>query len=98
MNSREKTMNDLCLNDEQKITLGILQKLKQGQYLKIKDVAKRSPDKFIEIVKSLIDIGYCEYEFTNDYKEVRRMHLPDYAKYYFTNLKKEYEQTKENYQ
>lgn len=89
-------MKNLCLNKEQEITLGILQQMKQGQYLKIKDVARRSPDKFIEIVKSLIDMGYCEYEFTNDYREVRRMHLPDFAIDYFIKLNREYEQTKKD--
>lgn len=91
-------MKNLQLSKHQSYTLGILQKLRRRQYLKIKDHATRDPAKFIEIVKSLIDIGFCEYEFSNDYKEVRRLDLPDYAIDYFTKLKLEYEQTEKNNQ
>lgn len=38
-----------------------------------------------EAVKQLIDAGWVEYEFTNDYSGVRRLDLPDYARTYFKN-------------
>lgn len=89
-------MKSLILNEIQQITLSILQKLKIGQYLKVRTIAKRDPDKFRQIVKQLIDFGYSEYEFTDDYSEIRRLDLPNYAKDYFTQLKKDYEQSKQD--
>lgn len=65
--------------------LTILQKLKPGQWLKIRDVAKNKPDFFRQVVKQLIRAGYSEYEFNDDYTEIRRTDLPDYARNFFRN-------------
>ena len=89
-------MKNLNLNKNQSITLGIIQQLRIGQHLKIKKIAKNDPSKFIQLVKELIDIGYCEYEFSNDYEDVKRLNLPEYAKDYFTKLNLDYEQSKQN--
>lgn len=64
--------------------LSILQKLKPGQWLKIRDAAKHKPEFFKEIVKQLIKAGWSEYEFNEDYTEIRRIDLPDYARGWFS--------------
>lgn len=84
-------MRNFTLNHNQQITLLILQQLRIGQYLKISIIARRDPAKFIMIVKELIDLGFSEYEFTKDYKEVKRLDLPEYAKDFFTKLYQDYE-------
>ncbi|WP_099368101.1 hypothetical protein [Sphingobacterium sp. 1.A.4] len=89
-------MKSLILNEVQQVTLDILQKLRIGQYLKVRSIAKKDPEKFRDTVKQLIDFGYSEYEFTNDYTEIRRLDLPNYAKDYFTQLRNYYEQNKQN--
>lgn len=49
-----------------------LQKLKVGQRYRIRDLAKKNPELFIQIVKHLIEAGWNEFYFSNDYKEVIR--------------------------
>lgn len=63
--------------------LSILQKLKPGQWLKIRDAAKHKPEFFKQIVKQLIKAGWSEYEFNDDYTEIRRTGLPDFARGWF---------------
>ncbi|SFC07364.1 hypothetical protein SAMN05421747_10412 [Parapedobacter composti] len=63
--------------------LSILKKLKPGQWLKVRDVAKHNPEFFKEIVKQLIRAGWSEYEFNGEYTEIRRLDLPDYARAYY---------------
>jgi len=69
--------------DLELIVLTRLKKLKIGESLVIDEVAKRNPKGFIEVVKRLIRCGWSEYEFSNDYKMVKRLDLPDFARDYF---------------
>ena len=77
--------------------LGLLQsKVGIGQTVKLSLLTKKKDGESAlrEAIMTLIDAGWCEYEFTNDYSGVRRLDLPDFAKDYFKQLEKEYEQIK----
>jgi len=77
-------MNSRLLDtDLELIVLTKLKKLKIGETLVIKEVAKINPSGFIEVVKRLIRCGWSEYEFSNDYKMVKRLDLPDFARDWF---------------
>lgn len=51
---------------------------------------KGGEEKLAEAIKQLINAGWSEYEFTDDYSGVRRLDLPDHARTYFKKLKNEY--------
>lgn len=50
-----------------------LSKLKEGQVVIVKEVAKKDPQGFIEAVKEIIDAGE-PFEFTSDYSKVKRIY------------------------
>jgi len=68
--------------------LAIVKKIPVGETRLLSElVTKKGGEKaFVSAVKQLIDAGWVEYEFTNDYSGVRRLDLPDYARTYFKNL------------
>lgn len=47
----------------------------------------------IEAIKELIDFGFIEYEFSNDYTSVKRLNLPPYAIKYIKTTWKEHLET-----
>lgn len=65
------------------MALSMLQELKPGQWLKIREAAKHKPEFFRETVKQLINAGWSEYEFNDDYMEIRRLDLPNYAREFY---------------
>lgn len=71
--------------------LGIVKKIPIGEARALSElVTKRGGEKALaEAVKQLIEAGWCEYEFTNDYSGVRRLDLPDFARTYFKNYNNE---------
>ena len=81
--SRYVTSSGLLDTDLELLVLTKLRKLEIGGKLVISEVAKRNPDGFINVVKRLISCGWSEYEFSNDYKEVKRLYLPDFARDYY---------------
>ncbi|MCW8311655.1 hypothetical protein K7A41_10500 [Sphingobacterium sp. InxBP1] len=66
--------------DLELLVLTKLKKLEIGGRLIIAEVAKRDPEGFINVIKRLISCGWSEYEFSNDYTEVKRLDLPDFAR------------------
>lgn len=66
--------------DLELLVLTKLKKLEIGAKLVIAEVAKRDPEGFINVIKRLISCGWSEYEFSNDYTEVKRLDLPDFAR------------------
>lgn len=72
-------MKNLILSAHQQKTLAIIQQLKPYQRLKVRDIAKSNPEKFIELVKSLIDLGFIEYEFTDDYTALKRLNMSNFG-------------------
>ena len=52
------------------------------------EVAKRDPKGFIKVIKRLISCGWSEHEFSNDYKEVKRLDLPYFARDYYREQSK----------
>lgn len=81
--SRYVANSGLLDTDLELLVLTKLRKLEIGGRLVVADVAKRDPDGFINVVKRLISCGWSEYEFSNDYKEVKRLDLPDFARDYY---------------
>lgn len=66
----------------------IVKKIQVGETRLLSELATKKGGEAAlrEAVKQLIDAGWVEYEFTNDYTSVRRLDLPDYARTYFKNL------------
>lgn len=61
------------------ITLKVLNQIPVGGKTLVSVEAKKNPKLFIESVKKLIDLGYTEFEFTNDYTAVKRLDKPDFT-------------------
>ena len=81
--------------------LGILQeKVKLGYPpRKLVDLVTKKGGElaFRKAIMTLIEAGWCEYEFTNDYRGVRRLDLPDFARGYYKELRNiKNEQSKHN--
>ncbi len=74
--------------DLELLVLTKLKKLEIGGRLIIAEVAKKDPEGFIKVIKRLISCGWSEYEFSNDYKEVKRLDLPDFARDWYREQKK----------
>ena len=66
--------------------LQVIKKIPVGGTLLVSIAAKRNPSLFIWAVKKLIDAGWKEFEFTNDYKAIKRLDLPNHAIDYFNAL------------
>jgi|GEM_PF-643084 len=66
--------------DLELLVLTKLRKLEIGGRLVVAEVAKRDPEGFINVIKRLISCGWSEYEFSDDYTEVKRLDLPDFAR------------------
>jgi hypothetical protein len=81
--SRYVTNSGLLDTDLEFLVLTKLRKLEIGGKLIVAEVAKRDPEGFIKVVQKLISCGWSEYEFSNDYKEVKRLDLPDFARDYY---------------
>lgn len=81
--SRYVMNSGLLDTDLELLVLTKLRKLGIGETLIISEVAKRNPEGFIEVIKRLIRCGWSEYEFSNDYKMVKRLDLPDFARDYY---------------
>lgn len=81
--SHDVASSGLLDTDLELIVLNRLRKLEKGESLTVREVAKRNPDGFIEVVKRLIRCGWCEYEFSNDYSMVKRLDLPEFARNWF---------------
>ncbi len=81
--SRYVANSGLLDTDLELLVLTKLRKLDIGEKLIIGDVAKKDPKGFIEVVKRLIRSGWCEYEFSDDYREVKRLDLPEFARDWF---------------
>ncbi|MGJ1360639.1 hypothetical protein ACR79B_04865 [Sphingobacterium spiritivorum] len=64
------------------------QKIPEGQTVSLSElVTKKGGEESLKMaVMKLIDAGWSEYEFTNDYKNVKRLKLPDYAKDYLQKI------------
>ena len=76
---------------EDKIVESILDRLKVGQVLKVRDIARKDPKKFVEITKQLIDNGRIEFEFSEDYREIKRT---EHDKKFFDDFRKQTESKK----
>lgn len=76
--------------------LNELRKIPIGSRRFMSDFEVNDKGLLIEIIKTLIRTGWSEYELTNDYSAIKRLDLPNYAKDYFTKLRKDYEQSKQN--
>lgn len=72
-----------CNMDVLAVTLKILQRIPRGGMTLVKVEAKKNPKLFVESVKKLIDTGYSEYEFSEDYTAIKRLDLPDFARFSF---------------
>ena len=81
--SRYVTNSGLLDTDLELLVLTKLRKLEIGGKLVVAEIAKRDPEGFIKLVKRLISCGWSEYEFSNDYTEVKRLDLPDFARDYY---------------
>ncbi|EFK57387.1 hypothetical protein U0038_17375 [Sphingobacterium spiritivorum] len=64
------------------------QKIPEGQSASLSElVTKKGGENSLKIaVMKLIDAGWTEYEFTEDFKYVKRLKLPDYAKDYLQKI------------
>lgn len=49
-----------------------LNRLKEGQVVIVRDIAKKDPKSFVEAVKYIIDCGE-QFEFNKDYSKVKRI-------------------------
>lgn len=69
--------------------LSILRSINIGESIPVSMLItkKGGEDAFKEVVIQLIDLGYREYEFSNDYSAVKRLNLPDYAIKFFKEWK-----------
>lgn len=60
------------LHPHQKMCLSKLKRIEKGASMPLSSLATKDISYLILLIKSLIDIGYTEYSFTEDYKEVKR--------------------------
>lgn len=67
------------ITEHEKLALKKLQEIDIGGKMPISFFAKKNPEYFIEQVKNLIDKGYIEYEFSNDYKFVKRLNMCNFG-------------------
>jgi len=63
----------ILFNYAHEVAFRMLSKLPVGGMIAVDEVAKNDPQKFIECVKDLIDHGFYMFEFSNDYKFVKRI-------------------------
>lgn len=63
------------MTEHQKICFNKLSAIPKGCALSISDIAKNSPDYFISLVKQIIDMGYGQFEFSNDYTQVKHLDI-----------------------
>lgn len=75
--------------EHQQKALFLLRSIRIGESLPVSQLITRKGGEgaFKEVVKQLIDMGYREYEFSDDYTAIRRLDLPDFAIKFFKEWK-----------
>lgn len=63
------------MTEHQKICFNKLSAIPKGSAISISDIAKNSPEYFSQLVKEIIDMGYGQFEFSNDYKKVKHLDI-----------------------
>ena len=83
-----KLQNMETKNDALYKALQIVRKIPIGETKLLSElVTKKGGESFLmEAVKRLIDSGWIEYEFTNDYTGLKRLNLPEHAKEYLKTI------------
>lgn len=76
-------------NEHQQKALSLLSRIRVGEAWPVSKLITRpgGENAFTNVVKQLIDLGYKEYEFSDDYSAVKRLDLPDYAINFFKEWK-----------
>lgn len=63
------------MTEHQKLCFNKLSAIPKGSAISICDIAKTSPDYFIQLTKEIIDMGYGQFEFSNDYTKVKHLDI-----------------------
>jgi len=69
-------------NEDTEKAFRAFRKMRPGQMLVIREIARKNPEGLIQAGKDFIDEGNHDYEFTKDYRAFRRMyHKIDFSQH-----------------